>query len=96
MEDFSIRLDDYMQNRANVVVANPNAPTGLALRKCEIEQIVAANPDYVVLIDEAYVDFGAETVVGLVNEYDNLLVTKIHGGGTIGLCFRSFRIDFRS
>ena len=60
-EDFSISVEDYLGNNANVVIANPNAPTGLTLSHEEVEQIVAGNPDYLVVIDEAYVDFGAES-----------------------------------
>ena len=77
-EDFSIRIEDYFGNDANVVIANPNAPTGLALSKSEVEQIVVANPDRLVLIDEAYVDFGAESCVDLTKKYDNLLVVQTY------------------
>ena len=75
-ENFEIRVDDYAQENGGIIIANPNAPTGLLLPLAEIERLVAAHPKSVVIIDEAYVDFGGETAIALVNSYPNLLVIR--------------------
>ncbi len=75
-EDFTMDVETLMGLRATLFIANPNSPTGVALPLSEIERLAAADPDRVVIVDEAYVDFGAESAVGLVNRYDNLLVIQ--------------------
>ncbi len=75
-EDFSVDVEGFTGLGENVVIANPNAPTGLALGVKELEKIIKSNPDNVVIIDEAYVDFGGESCVSLIDKYDNLLVTQ--------------------
>lgn len=75
-ENFEIDVKDYTQPNGGVIITNPNAPTSIALSLAEIEQVLQANPDRVVVIDEAYIDFGAESAVSLINRYENLVVCQ--------------------
>lgn len=75
-EDLSVDPSDYIGINKNIFIANPNAQTGISLPLSDIEEIVKSNPDNIVLIDEAYVDFGGESAVCLINKYDNLIVTQ--------------------
>ncbi len=78
-ENFEIRVDDYAQENGGIIVTNPNAPTGRLLPLTEVERLVASHPQSVVMIDEAYIDFGGEaipTAVALVNRFPNLLVIR--------------------
>ncbi|MDG0971604.1 MAG: histidinol-phosphate transaminase [Porticoccaceae bacterium] len=73
-DDFSINLDDYQRANGGIIFPNPNAPTGRLLGLNAIEQLLQANPDSVVVVDEAYIDFGGQSAVTLINSYANLLV----------------------
>lgn len=75
-DDFTIDLEAYKKEAGTVFIANPNAPTGLALPVEAIEKLLQANPSRVVVVDEAYVDFGGESCIPLTKKYDNLLVTQ--------------------
>ncbi len=75
-EDYSLCVDDYCGLNKTIVIANPNAPTGMAISLSDIEKILLSNPDNIVVIDEAYVDFGAESAVGLTKKYNNLIVVQ--------------------
>jgi len=94
-EDFSLNPSDYQRKNKMVVIANPNAPTGKSILLEEIEQLLKTNPDNVVLIDEAYVDFGGETALPLLSRYENLLITRTFSksrclaGGRLGYAFGS-------
>jgi len=94
-EDFSLRVDDYFGFPGTVVIANPNAPTGMALPASEIRRLLESNPDRAVIVDEAYVDFGAESCVPLLGQYGNLLVVQTFSksrslaGGRIGFALGS-------
>ena len=94
-EDFTLHVEDYMDFTGTIVIANPNAPTGIAVPRSHIQHLLEADPDRVVIVDEAYVDFGAESCVPLIPRYDNLLVTQTMSksrslaGGRVGYALGS-------
>ncbi len=74
--DFNLKVEDYFGDNQGIIIANPNAPTGKAFEIESIERILQMNPSSVVIVDEAYVDFGGESAYGLIDTYPNLLVVQ--------------------
>lgn len=75
-EKFEIYVEDYKQENGGIIIANPNAPTGVFASVDQIEEIIKANPDVVVIVDEAYIDFGGTSCLPLLAKYENLLVVQ--------------------
>ena len=75
-ENWQLRTEDYYRENGGIVLANPNAPTGLEMELTEIEKILARNPDTIVIVDEAYVDFGGHSAIPLLKKYENLVVVQ--------------------
>ena len=97
-ENWRIRTEDYKQPNGGVIIANPNAPTSVSEPLDKVEEIIRANRDVVVIVDEAYVDFGGESALPLLEKYDNLLVVRTFSksramaGLRIGFCIGNEKI----
>ena len=105
LKNFRIVPEDYINmNGRTIFIANPNAPTGIALKLDEIEKIITQNPDSLIIIDEAYIDFGGESAKDLIHKYDNLIVTRTFSksrsmaGARLGFCITNEELaqDIRS
>mgnify|MGYP000634592533 FL=1 len=92
-KNFHIRKEDYFRENGGIIFPNPNAPTGVAMAFEDVEEIIRRNQDVIVIVDEAYVDFGAQSVLPLIEKYDNLLVVQTFSksrsmaGMRIGMAF---------
>lgn len=97
-ENFGIKPEDYRRENGGIVIANPNAPTSIGMKRSEVEEIISSNPDVIVIVDEAYVDFGGETVLPLLKKYENLLVVRTYSksrsmaGARIGFAMGNKRL----
>lgn len=91
-DDFTLDISDYERKKGTVYIANPNAPTGIFKPLSEIKALLEQDKDRLVIVDEAYIDFGGESAVKLIGEYDNLLVVQTFSksrslaGGRLGFC----------